>query len=235
MQFPPVFSQLQGGLVVSCQALEDEPLHGAQIMAAMARAALQGGAVGIRANGPVDIAVISAAISLPVIGLYKETFAGFPVYITPTLEHALGISAAGAAIIALDATFRARPGGLDAAALIRAVQESTGKPVLADVATFSEGVAAWQCGAAAVSTTLSGYTDDSPHQTWPDFELLEKLAAQLPIPVFAEGRITTPDQMVHALDLGAFAVVVGGAITRPQWITRQFTRRIIRKGSENRE
>jgi N-acylglucosamine-6-phosphate 2-epimerase len=226
MQFSPVFTQIRGGLVVSCQALEDEPLHGAQIMAAMARAAVEGGAVGIRANSPDDIAAITAAVSVPVIGLYKETLPGYPVYITPTLEHAQAISAAGAAVIALDATFRARPGGLDAAAIIRLVQESTGKPVLADVATFAEGVAAWKAGAAAVSTTLSGYTADSPHQTLPDFELLEKLAAELTIPVIAEGRITTPDQMTQAFDLGAFAVIVGGAITRPQWITRQFTRRI---------
>jgi N-acylglucosamine-6-phosphate 2-epimerase len=226
MQFSPVFSLIQGGLVVSCQALEDEPLHGAPFMAAMARAALQGGAVGIRANSPLDIAAITAAVSLPVIGLYKETIPGFPVYITPTLAHAHAISAAGAAVLALDATLRARPNGLDASAMLRAVKAGTGKPVLADVATYAEGVAAWQAGADAVSTTLSGYTDDSPRQPGPDFALLESLVKALPIPVIAEGRITTPDQLAQAFDLGAFAVVVGGAITRPQWITRQFTKRI---------
>jgi N-acylglucosamine-6-phosphate 2-epimerase len=226
MQFPPVFSQLKDGLVVSCQALDDEPLHGAPIMAAMARAAVEGGAVGIRANSPLDIAAISAAVSVPVIGLYKDTLPDYAVYITPTLEHARSISAAGAVVIALDATFRSRPGGLDAARIIQLVQESTGKPVLADVATFAEGISAWKAGAAAVSTTLSGYTEDSLRQPGPDFDLLEKLAAELPIPVIAEGRITTPEQAARALELGAFAVVVGGAITRPQWITRQFTARI---------
>jgi N-acylglucosamine-6-phosphate 2-epimerase len=230
MQISPVFARIQGGLVVSCQALEDEPLHGAQIMAAMARAAVQGGALAIRANSAVDIAAISTAVSVPVIGLYKETIPGYPVYITPTLEHARAISNAGAAVIALDATSRPRPGGLDAAAIIRLVQADTGKPVLADVATFADGIAAWEAGAAAVSTTLSGYTDDSPRQPGPDFDLLERLAAALPIPVIAEGRISTPDQAARALQLGAFAVVVGGAITRPQWITRQFSARIAAKG-----
>lgn len=226
-----VFSQLKGGLIVSCQALADEPLHGAQIMAAVARAAVEGGAVAIRANSPPDIAAICASVSVPVIGLYKDTLPGFPVYITPTLEHAQAVASAGAAVIALDATFRSRPGGLDAAGMINLVQEQTGKPVLADIATLAEGVAAWKAGAAAVSTTLSGYTDDSPRQPGPDFDLLARLAAGLPIPVIAEGRITTPDQAARALELGAFAVVVGGAITRPQWITRQFASRIIQRKS----
>ena len=221
-----VFSQLKGGLIVSCQALADEPLHSAHIMAAMARAAVEGGAVAIRANSPPDIAAICASVSVPVIGLYKEIIPGYPVYITPTLQHAQAISAAGAAIIALDATFRSRPGELDAAGMIGLVQAQTGKPVLADVATLAEGIAAWKAGAAAVSTTLSGYTDDSPRQTGPDFDLLLRLVTELPIPVIAEGRISTPDQAARALELGAFAVVVGSAITRPQWITRQFTARL---------
>lgn len=225
----PILAQLQGGLIVSCQALEDEPLHGAQIMAAMARAAVQGGAVGIRANSPVDVAAICAAVEVPVIGLYKEVIPGFPVYITPTVLHAEAVAAAGAEIVAVDATNRKRPDGQDAAAFIRQVGEHTGRLVLADVSTYEEGIAAWKAGAEAVSTTLSGYTDNSPHQVGPDFELLQRLASDLPIPVIAEGRISTPDQAAKALALGAFAVVVGGAITRPQWITRQFTDRISRR------
>ena len=229
MTLPPIFARFQGGLIVSCQALEDEPLHGAHIMAAMARAALQGGAAGIRANSPPDIAAIRAAVDLPIIGLYKEFLPGCAVFITPTLRHAVAVSDSGADIIALDATLRPHPGNLDAAALIRQVKEATGKPVLADVAGYADGIAAWQAGADAVSTTLSGYTPDSPQQEEPDFDLLARLAADLPIPVIAEGRISTPDQAARALDLGAFAVVVGSAITRPQWITRQYTRRIAKK------
>jgi N-acylglucosamine-6-phosphate 2-epimerase len=192
----------------------------------MARAALQGGAVGIRANSPVDIAAIHAAVNLPIIGLFKEYIPGCAVFITPTLRHAVAVAESGADMVALDATLRPHPDGLDAAALIRQVKAATGKLVLADVASYADGLAAWQSGADAVSTTLSGYTPDSPEQGEPDFDLLARLAAELPIPVIAEGRIATPEQAARALDLGAFAVVVGSAITRPQWITRQFTRRI---------
>ncbi len=226
MNLSPVFAKLHRGLVVSCQALEDEPLHGAQIMAAMARAAVQGGAVGIRANGPADIAAIRAAVDVPLIGLYKAQVEGYEPYITPTLEHAQAVAEAGGDIIALDATLRLHPQDLSAGELIRRVREKTGLPVLADVATLEEGIAAWQAGADAVSTTLSGYTPQSPQQEGPDFALLRRLAAELPIPVIAEGRIALPEQAARALALGAFAVVVGGAITRPQLITRTFVQTI---------
>lgn len=230
MSLPLVLAQVQGGLIVSCQALPDEPLHGAQIMAAMARAARQGGALGIRANSPVDIAAIRAAVVLPIIGIEKVDVPGYPVYITPTLDHAVAVAQAGADMIALDATARPRPGGVDAAVLIQQVQRTTGKPVLADVATFDEGLAAWRAGADAVSTTLAGYTAESTSQTEPDFALLTRLAEGLPIPVIAEGRINTPQLAARALELGAFAVVVGAAITRPQWITRQFVEGMKGKG-----
>ncbi len=219
----PLFDRFYHGLIVSCQALEDEPLHGSAMMAAMARAARMGGAAGIRANSPADIAAIRAAVDLPLIGLYKEALPGFEdVYITPTLAHAVAVADAGADIIALDATARPHPAGLDGPALTAAVRRATGLPVLADVSTYEEGVAAWQAGAEAVSTTLSGYTPYSPQQEGPDFDLIRRLAQSLPIPVIAEGRIQTPEQARQALKAGAFAVVVGGAITRPQLITRRF-------------
>ena len=224
-----IFTRLQGGLIVSCQALEDEPLHGSQIMAAMARAAVQGGAVGIRANSPADITAIRAAVDLPLIGLYKARISGYKVYITPTVLHACAVAVAGADVIALDATQREHPDGLTAAGLIDLVKQQTKKPVLADVSTLAEGLAAWQAGADAISTALSGYTGYSPQQEAPDFTLLRKLIAELPIPVLAEGRIATPEQAARALELGAFAVVVGSAITRPQWITRQFAQRMTRR------
>jgi N-acylglucosamine-6-phosphate 2-epimerase len=220
-----IFSSFQQKLIVSCQALADEPLFGANIMAALARAALMGGAAGIRANTPVDIAAIRAVVDLPIIGLYKAVLAGYQdVYITPTVQHALEVSQAGADIIALDATARPHPEGLDAAGLIQAVRAATHKPVLADISTFEEGVAAYEAGADAVSTTLSGYTPYSPQQVEPDLDLVERLAYQIPIPVIAEGRIITPEQACLALERGAYSVVVGGAITRPQWITQHFVR-----------
>ncbi len=222
-----VFSRFQHSLIVSCQALADEPLYGADIMAAMARAAIMGGAVGIRANTPVDIAAIRRVVDVPIIGLYKESLPGFEdVYITPTVRHAVEVAQAGADLIALDATLRPHPGDKTAAQLIEAVQNATGKPVLADISTYEEGLAAYQAGAEAVSTTLSGYTSYSPQQEEPDFDLVRRLASDLPIPVIAEGRIINPEQALQALEAGAYAVIVGGAITRPQLITHRFAAKI---------
>jgi N-acylglucosamine-6-phosphate 2-epimerase len=217
---PSLIAELHGGLIVSCQALPDEPLFGAEHMARMALAAAQGGAVAIRANGPDDIAAIKRLVALPVIGLFKDGDEG--VYITPTLDHARAVAAAGAEIVALDATARPRPKGEQLAALIAAIHDELGALVLADVSTVEEGVAAQSLGADLVATTLSGYTPYSPQLDGPDLALVAALAARLHVPLIAEGRIRTPADARAALDAGAFAVVVGGAITRPQWITRQF-------------
>jgi N-acylglucosamine-6-phosphate 2-epimerase len=221
-----ILSRMKNGLVVSCQAYFGEPLYGPDFMVAMARSAISGGAVGIRANGPADIRAIHTTLDVPLIGLYKIDLPGYAVRITPTLQSAQEIAEAGADMIAMDATFRPHPDKCMAAVLIQRVQQATGLPVLADIATLEEGLAAQEAGAAAVSTTLSGYTDDSPHLEGPDFELIENLAHRLSIPLFAEGRITTPAQARHALELGAYAVVVGTAITRPWWIAEQFVKGI---------
>lgn len=215
-----VSAQIRRGLIVSCQALADEPLHGAAIMARMARAAEIGGAVGIRSNGPDDIAAIRAAVALPIIGLFKDGSDG--VYITPTLAHARAVIDAGADVVALDATPRARAGGEQMDQIITTIQQEWGVPVLADISTLDEALTAAQVGAAFVSTTLSGYTPYSPRHDGPDLDLVRVLAERLPVPVIAEGRIHTPEQARAALDAGAFAVVVGGAITRPQQITARF-------------
>jgi N-acylglucosamine-6-phosphate 2-epimerase len=231
MEIHPILTPLKNGLIVSCQALEDEPLHGPSFMAAMARAAWLGGAVAIRANSPQDIAAIRQAVDLPVIGIFKQIVPGFEPYITPTLMTALQVSDAGADVIALDATLRAHPEGRSAAELIAAVKTTTGKPVIADVDNLEAAQVAAQAGSDAVSTTLSGYTRASPRREGPDFELIAALVKHLEIPVFAEGRINTPEEAFHALELGAFAVVVGGAITRPQLITRRFVSKIERFNS----
>ncbi|MPM76812.1 putative N-acetylmannosamine-6-phosphate 2-epimerase [bioreactor metagenome] len=218
----PIIKSLSHGLIVSCQALSDEPLYGSAYMAAMARAALMGGAVGIRANTPVDIAAIHQEVKLPIIGLFKQTVPGCDVYITPTSAAAKEVALAGADIIALDATLRPHPESKSAADLIAEVKQQTGKLVLADIDTVYAGVAAAKAGADAVSTTLSGYTADSPKSAEPDFDLIQHLANCLEIPVIAEGRFWTVEQVNQAFDLGAYAVVIGGAITRPQQITRRF-------------
>jgi N-acylglucosamine-6-phosphate 2-epimerase len=218
-------ARLRGGLIVSCQALPGEPLFGAANMARMATAAEQGGAVGIRANSPADIAAIRAASSLPLIGLSKVDVSGFDVYITPTLADAIAVGEAGADIIALDATARPHPEGT-LTSFIKRVKAATGKLVLADISTDDEALAAQDAGADFVSTTMSGYTPYSSQLVDPDLELVRRLAFVLSIPLIAEGRIATPEQARAALDAGAWAVVVGGAITRPQQITERFLKAI---------
>jgi N-acylglucosamine-6-phosphate 2-epimerase len=214
--------QVRGRLIVSCQALSHEPLFGAEIMARMAVAAEQGGAAAIRANTPVDIAAIRKSVPLPIIGLYKDDIPGYPVYITPTLRHALEVAEAGADVIAIDATARARPEPGTLADFIGRIHLQTGLPVLADISTLAEGEAAVEAGADMISTTMSGYTEDSPSQREPDIELVARLSLSVAVPVLAEGRYRTPEQASNALSVGALAVVVGGAITRPQEITRHF-------------
>lgn len=212
-------NQVRGKLIVSCQALEDEPLHGSEIMVRMALAAQQGGAVAIRANSPTDVAAIKSVIPLPLIGLYKDGDTG--IYITPTKQHALAIVRAGADIVALDATNRPRTEGESLAEIISAIHEG-GALALADVSTIEEAHLAQTAGADFAAPTLSGYTDYSPQDNEPDFDLIRQMAAELTIPVIAEGRISTPSQAKQALDCGAVAVVVGSAITRPQLITATF-------------
>ncbi len=225
-----LLEQLRGGLIVSCQALPGEPLHGSEIMARMALAAQQGGAVGIRANSPEDIAAIRATVDLPIVGLYKVDEPGFDVYITPRLAHARAVLEAGADIIAVDATARPHPEAADGAAYIRQLKAALPCPIMADVSTPEEGLAAAEAGADLIATTLSGYTPYSPQQEAPDLDLVRALAARLKVPVIAEGRIRTPEQAVAALQAGAFAVVVGGAITRPHQITAWFVKALRQAG-----
>lgn len=213
--------RIRGALIVSCQAREDSPLCGSTFMAAMARCAEIGGAAGIRANGPSNIKAIKEAVSLPVIGIYKIICAGSEPYITPTLESAKEVAKAGADIIAVDATLRPHANGLSAHELIGQIK-TLGLPVMADISTCEEGVAAEEAGADIVATTLSGYTPYSRQLESPDFELISELVKAVRIPVIAEGRIWTPEQARKALELGAHAVVVGTAITRPEMITKRF-------------
>lgn len=214
--------RLRFGLIVSCQARPGSPLRSPHIMAAMAQAAEQAGAVGIRANGPEDIAAIRAAVRLPIIGIYKQDLPDVEVYITPTLTAAREVVAAGADLVAVDATDRLRPGGLTAAQMIQGCRAELKVPVMADISTLAEGIAAAEAGADLIATTMVGYTPYSQHLSPPDFDLIRELVSVVPTPVVVEGHITTPEQARRALDLGAYAVVVGAAITQPDWITRRF-------------
>ena len=222
MKAAAFLAAVKGQLIVSCQALEDEPLHGAQIMAQMAVAAKTGGAAAIRANGPADIRAIKRAVDLPVIGLYKQGESG--VYITPTFAAAAEIAAAGADVIALDCTQRPRPDGVLLGELLARIHRDLKLPTFADVSALPESRLAAAAGAVMAAPTLSGYTDARPPLEGPDFELLAQMIDHLPIPVIAEGRVNTPEQARRALDMGAWAVVVGSAITRPRSITARFVR-----------
>lgn len=214
---------LPRGLVVSCQARADNPLHGPAFMGAMALAARDGGAVGVRANGPPDIAAAKAA-GLPVIGIHKVFSEKFPVYITPNFDAAAAIVAAGAEIVALDCTLRARDGE-SPEVLVRRIREELGVEVFADISTFDEGLAAADWGATYVATTLSGYTTATePKPAEPDLDLLEKLSARLSIPVVAEGRYNSSEWVRRGFEAGAHAVVVGTMITNPREITRAFVK-----------
>ncbi|WP_257219669.1 N-acetylmannosamine-6-phosphate 2-epimerase [Paenibacillus sp. LK1] len=216
-----VLEKLHLGLIVSCQALADEPLHGAAMMARMAAAAEEGGAAGIRANGAADVRAIKQTVSLPVIGIVKRNYPDSAVYITPTLREIDELLEAGADIIAFDATRQSRPKN-HTLEQITAYLNANGVVSMADISILEEALYAELLGVSCVSTTLSGYTPYSRQQEGPNLELLGMSAQRLKIPVIAEGRISKPFQVEEALDLGAYAVVVGSAITRPQLITRQF-------------
>lgn len=213
---------LPRGLIVSCQARADNPLHGSVFMAAMARAAEAGGAVGLRANGAEDVAAIRAVTRLPIVGIVKRWEKAFPVYITPDFASAAAVAAAGADLIAIDATSRPR-NGEPLPELIGRIRGELRRPVFADVATLEEGEAAAALGADCVATTLSGYTDETAaSKSGPDLDLVRALASRLKVPVIAEGRYDTPELAAAALKAGAHAVVVGTAITNPREITRRF-------------
>jgi N-acetylmannosamine-6-phosphate 2-epimerase/N-acetylmannosamine kinase len=218
-----MIERLRGGLIVSCQAHPDDVIYGPDGMASMAGAAQAGGAVGIRANGVADISAIRRVVSLPIIGIDKQNWGSYGIRITPTLEAARQVAEAGADIIAIDATKRGPDEGRPAAPdLIRAIKHTLNRPVMADISTYEEGLAAAAAGADLVATTLSGYTPYSPALKGPDFDLLARLVAALHVPVIAEGRISTPDEARHVLELGGYAIVVGSMVTRPRWITEQY-------------
>ena len=217
----PLIESLQGKLIVSCQAYMGEPLRHPETMAQMARAAELGGAAAIRCQGLSDIAAIKGRVEVPVIGLWKEGHEG--VYITPTLRHARACIAAGADVVALDATDRPRPDGRTFEETVAALKGET--LIMADCSCMAVVERALAAGVDIVSTTLAGYTDARPKTDGPDLEFLrEAVAAAEPygVPVFCEGRIHTLDDAKAAIEAGAFAIVVGTAITHPTSITSWF-------------
>lgn len=221
---------IQKGLIVSCQALEDEPLHSSFIMGRMAMAAKQGGAKGIRANSVEDIQEIKQNVDLPIIGIVKRDYEDAEVYITATMKEIDELVTEGVDVIALDATSSSRPKNESLNDFYVDIRNKYPDQLLmADCSTVSEAIYAAELGFDYIGTTLVGYTKQSKYLKIEenDFKIIREILDKVDTPVIAEGNIDSPEKAKRVLELGCFAVVVGGAITRPQQITEKFSSKIL--------
>ncbi|AUC59890.1 N-acylglucosamine-6-phosphate 2-epimerase [Cyanobacterium sp. HL-69] len=224
---------LKSSLIVSCQAPSDSPLHQPQMIGAIALASIMNGAKGVRIDSPSHIqAVRSLAPDIPIIGLWKQMGLNSSVYITPRYEDAVAVSEAGADIIAVDGTLRSRPNGETMADIIAKIKSDLGRLVMADIDTLQSAIASSQAGADFIGTTLYGYTEDTAHKTPPNFDFLKQLVTTIDKPIICEGGIKTPQEAKKALEIGAFAVVVGTAITGIDLQTREY---VATMEAENRQ
>lgn len=215
--------RIKGGLIVSCQALKEEPLYSSYIMSRMAYAAMLGGAVGIRANTVVDIEEIKKTVDLPIIGIIKEVYGDCSVFITPTTKEIEALITCGVDIIATDATNRIRPDGRTLDEFFGEIRAKYPDQLfMADCSTYEEGMHAAEIGFDFIGTTLHGYTEYTKGAELPNIDLVGRLAKDCGKPVIAEGGIWLPEQLKAALDSGVWAAVIGGAITRPMEITKRF-------------
>ena len=221
-----VIESLKGKVIISSQAMPNEPFYDENCMLAMMQSVINGGAAGLRVAGKRDV-INATTFGVPVIGLTKpdklpENWRSV-VYITPGIKEVKDLIEAGADIIAFDGTSRPRPDGSTVEQLIQLIHLA-GRLAMADISTLEEGVNCIQLGADIISTTLAGYTDESGEASeTPDFELLENLVKSTDKPVFLEGRVWNPEEVKKAFELGAHSVVIGSAVTRPQLITKRFT------------
>lgn len=216
-------------MIVSCQAIPGEPLYVEEksVMYLMARAAKLAGAPAIRTSSVRDVVAIKEETGLPVIGLIKTWYEGYESYITPTMKEVDELVKAGSDVVALDCTMRKRGDGRTVSEYIAAIREKYPDIILmADISTYEEGMNAKQCGVDILGTTMSGYTTYSRQGNGPDYELMSRLAEDADIPVIGEGKIHSPEQAVKALQTGVWAIVVGGAITRPLEIAQRFMKAI---------
>ena len=218
-----MLDKIKGGLIVSCQALPDEPLHSSFIMGRMAYAAQLGGAVGIRAQSYDDIMEIKKNVDLPIIGIVKRNYEDSDVYITPTKKEVDELLSTKCEMIALDATLRPRPNGEKLKDLVDYIH-SNGVLAMADCSTFEECAEAEKIGFDVISSTLCGYTPYSTSVDGPNFPMLKRMVEELHTPVIAEGKINTPQDLADVYQLGVLSAVVGGAITRPKQITETFVK-----------
>lgn len=218
----PQLEAVRGRIVVSCQAGPESPLNAPHFLAALAQSAEMGGAAGFRIDGPENVAAVRAVSGLPILGINKLHVPGSDVFITPTFESARAVVEAGADLVGLDGTGRPRPNGEDLGEIIRRLHDECDVPVMADISTVEEGLAAADLGADLVATTLAGYTPYSVKGSGPAFDVLERLVAATDVPVVVEGRIWTVEDVRTCFELGAYALVIGSAITVPQFITQRF-------------
>lgn len=230
-----IVNYLKNKLIVSCQALLDEPLHSSLIMGKMALAAKQGGAAGIRANTKEDILEIKRNVDLPIIGIVKRDYVDSEIYITPTMNEIEELIEAKVDIMALDATNSLRPNNLSLDEFFLEVKRRYPKQLLmADCSTYEEAIHADKLGFDFIGTTLVGYTKQSRGIKIEenDFQLIRKILGKVNKPVIAEGNIDTPEKAHRVLELGCCSVVVGSIITRPQIITKRFVDKINNKKEE---
>lgn len=222
-----LLEQLRGGMIVSCQAEGNDPFNAnPEYMALFAKAAEMGGAIGIRTQGIAKLEAIKRATKLPVIGLLKSQFSDGTVRITGSFAEVEQLIASNSDIVAIDGTFRERE-GFSGPKFIKEVKKRYGCCVLADIATYEEAKACEEAGADCVSTTLNGYTPDTlQFHDGPNYDVLKACIEGLSIPVFAEGRYNIPAEARKAMELGAYSVITGTAITRPRVITQWFVQEI---------
>lgn len=217
--------KVHGKMIISCQAVPGEPLYVEEksVMYLMARAAQQAGTPAIRTSSIRDVVAIREETGLPVIGLVKVQYEGYESYITPTMKEVDDLVEAGSDVVALDCTMRRRGDGRTINEFLAQIRDKYPDLILmADISTYEEGMNAAACGVDILGTTMSGYTPYSPKPDGPDYELMRRLSEDAGIPVIGEGRIHDPAQAVEALRTGVWAIVVGGAITRPLEIARRF-------------
>ncbi|MGZ3497032.1 MAG: N-acetylmannosamine-6-phosphate 2-epimerase [Vulcanimicrobiaceae bacterium] len=215
-----VLDRLHGGLIVSVQAWPGSAIDDPRVLAAMALAAERNGAAGVRIQGVANLHAVRERVSIPMIGIIKREYEGFEPYITPTLREVREVLAAGAEIVAFDATARPRPGGVTAAELVEAIH-AEGALAMADCAGEADGVAAQAMGADIVATTLCGYTKETRGRVLPAFDVVRAFA-ELDAFVICEGGIHSPEAGKAALEVGADAIVVGTAITNVDWLVGSY-------------
>lgn len=228
-----IIKKIKNGLIVSCQAFKNEPTYDLQTIVKFAAASEEGGAAAVRINNPRNILEVKKKVSIPIFGIYKLIPKKYDkikdVIITPTLSSALEVYEAGADIIAIDCSFRANRTKTEIRKLINDIKSNCDVLLMGEISNLEEAIFAESIGVDIVSTTIAGYTPYTIAGEGPDFALLERLVNTIKVPINAEGRFSSPEEVKKALNLGAWCVTVGSYITRPHRITDKFVKEMRKK------